>query len=246
MWKTRVYIPRVIMEELCAAPPNLLGIFVPQTPGQALRHALAAMRQGAFTKSSTKLFVFALLQTKTFVKITRQKRFVNLKPMTRLKNRAIGLSSQIKELIMMSKWVKGYKLICNSRGVYSLQDKKFGKTDYCVGPCVCVPRFQTYTNPLSEGRNWKWEHECEANGYELSNCYAAGPLHVSVYEYKAPSNCINVLAKDPDEAFIKYCGLHEYPSPDQGSYGWARLCQVIGNFFGGSLSVGIKPYTHDV
>ena len=147
---------------------------------------------------------------------------------------------------MMSKWVKGYKLICNSRGVYSLQDKKFGKTDYCVGSCVCVPRFQTYTNPLSEGRNWKWEHECEANGYELSNCYAAGPLHVSVYEYKAPSNCINVLAKDPDEAFIKYCGLHEYPSPDQDSYGWARLCQVIGNFFGGSLSVGIKPYTHDV
>lgn len=65
----------------------------------------------------------------------------------------------------MSKWVKGYKLICNSRGVYSLLDKRFGKTNYCVGPCVRIPRFQTYTKPLSEGRNRKWEHECEVITY---------------------------------------------------------------------------------
>ena len=26
---------------------------------------------------------------------------------------------------------------------------------------------------------------------------------------------------------------------------WARICQVVGNFFGGTLSVGIGPYTDD-
>lgn len=27
--------------------------------------------------------------------------------------------------------------------------------------------------------------------------------------------------------------------PSEDNYGWARLCQVIGNFFGGTLSIGI-------
>jgi hypothetical protein len=40
-------------------------------------------------------------------------------------------------------------------------------------------------------------------------------------------------------AFLKYCELKGYRSPDEDNYGWARLCQVIGNFFGGGLSVGI-------
>ena len=39
--------------------------------------------------------------------------------------------------------------------------------------------------------------------------------------------------------FLTYCRLKEYPSPELDNYGWARLCQVIGNFFGGGLSVGI-------
>lgn len=30
-----------------------------------------------------------------------------------------------------------------------------------------------------------------------------------------------------------------------GHHGWARLCQVVGNFFGGSLSVGIGRHSDD-
>lgn len=44
---------------------------------------------------------------------------------------------------------------------------------------------------------------------------------------------------DSVSAFLKYCELKGYRAPDEDNYGWARLCQVIGNFFGGSLSVGI-------
>lgn len=40
-------------------------------------------------------------------------------------------------------------------------------------------------------------------------------------------------------AFLKYCKLKGYRPPEQDNYGWARLCQVIGNFFGGGLSIGI-------
>lgn len=42
------------------------------------------------------------------------------------------------------------------------------------------------------------------------------------------------------EAFLRYCELKGYRSPDKDCYGWARLCQVIGNFFGGTNSVGIN------
>lgn len=41
------------------------------------------------------------------------------------------------------------------------------------------------------------------------------------------------------EAFLKYCKLKGYRSPETDNYGYARLCQVIGNFFGGGLSVGV-------
>lgn len=44
---------------------------------------------------------------------------------------------------------------------------------------------------------------------------------------------------DSVSAFLKYCELKGYRAPDTDCYGWARLCQVIGNFFGGELSVGI-------
>ena len=40
-------------------------------------------------------------------------------------------------------------------------------------------------------------------------------------------------------AFTQYCKLKEYRSPETDDYGVARLCQVIGNFFGGSTSVGV-------
>ena len=44
------------------------------------------------------------------------------------------------------------------------------------------------------------------------------------------------------EAFLKYCKINNIRPPESDCYGWARLCQVIGNFFGGTLSVGIDLY----
>lgn len=46
------------------------------------------------------------------------------------------------------------------------------------------------------------------------------------------------------EGFLTYCRLKEYRNPNDDCYGWARLCQVIGNFFGGECSVGIDKYEY--
>ena len=52
--------------------------------------------------------------------------------------------------------------------------------------------------------------------------------------------------RDSVEAFLRYCDLRGFRSPDTDEYGWARLCQVIANFMGAEgLSVGISPYTDD-
>lgn len=48
--------------------------------------------------------------------------------------------------------------------------------------------------------------------------------------------------RDSVEGFLKFCKLKGYPSPEQDIYGWARLCQVIGNWFGGTNCVGIGLY----
>lgn len=48
--------------------------------------------------------------------------------------------------------------------------------------------------------------------------------------------------RDSIEAFLLYCKLKGYRCPENDCYGWARLCQVIGNFFGGEYSVGIDKY----
>lgn len=45
--------------------------------------------------------------------------------------------------------------------------------------------------------------------------------------------------RDSVEAFLTYCKLKGYRSPETDGYGWARLAQVIGNYFGGGLSVGM-------
>lgn len=45
--------------------------------------------------------------------------------------------------------------------------------------------------------------------------------------------------RDSVEAFLTYCKMRGFRS---GDYGFARLCQVIGNYFGGALSVGIDAY----
>lgn len=44
------------------------------------------------------------------------------------------------------------------------------------------------------------------------------------------------------ESFLMYCKLKGYRQPEKDYYGWARLCQVIANFFGGGLSIGINEY----
>ena len=48
--------------------------------------------------------------------------------------------------------------------------------------------------------------------------------------------------RDSVEPILAYCKAKGYRSPENDHYGWARLCQVIGNFFGGDLSVGIDRY----
>lgn len=45
--------------------------------------------------------------------------------------------------------------------------------------------------------------------------------------------------RDSVEPFLAYCKMQGYRPPERDGYGWARLAQVIGNFFGGTLSVGI-------
>lgn len=50
--------------------------------------------------------------------------------------------------------------------------------------------------------------------------------------------------RDSVEAFLKYCELKGYRNLDTDDYGWARLCQVIGNYFGGEYSLGIDLYDH--
>lgn len=51
--------------------------------------------------------------------------------------------------------------------------------------------------------------------------------------------------RDTVEPLLRYCELQGYRAPNHDTYGWARLCQVVGNFFGGSTSVGIGRYTTD-
>lgn len=51
--------------------------------------------------------------------------------------------------------------------------------------------------------------------------------------------------RDTVEPLLRYCELQGYRPPSQDAYGWARMCQVMGNFFRGSTSLGIDPYTTD-
>ena len=41
------------------------------------------------------------------------------------------------------------------------------------------------------------------------------------------------------EAFLAYCDMKGFRSPDMDCYGWAYLATVIGNFFGDGLSLGV-------
>lgn len=48
--------------------------------------------------------------------------------------------------------------------------------------------------------------------------------------------------RDTVEPLLKYCELQGYRPPSSDCYGWARMAQVVGNFFGGSLSLGIDRF----
>lgn len=50
--------------------------------------------------------------------------------------------------------------------------------------------------------------------------------------------------RDSVNAFLTYCAIKGYRAPEKDCYGWARLCQVIGNYFGGELSLGIDVVKH--
>lgn len=41
------------------------------------------------------------------------------------------------------------------------------------------------------------------------------------------------------ESLLEYCKLRGFRPPEEDCYGWARLCQVAGNVFGGGLSIGV-------
>ena len=45
--------------------------------------------------------------------------------------------------------------------------------------------------------------------------------------------------RDSVEAFLTYCKMKGYREPENDNYGWARLTQVISNFFGGTTSIGV-------
>jgi len=50
--------------------------------------------------------------------------------------------------------------------------------------------------------------------------------------------------RDSVRAFLAYCDIQGYRCLESDDCGWARLCQVIGNFFGGSCSIGIDTIDH--
>ena len=48
--------------------------------------------------------------------------------------------------------------------------------------------------------------------------------------------------RDSVEPLLEYCRQKGYASPERDCYGWARMAQVLGNFFGGVHCVGIDSY----
>ena len=46
--------------------------------------------------------------------------------------------------------------------------------------------------------------------------------------------------RDSVEGFLAVCKELDHRCPEDDCYGWARLCQVIANFMGGTTSIGIS------
>ena len=67
---------------------------------------------------------------------------------------------------------------------------------------------------------------------------------ITTQEYLTNPDAIGVYlhwngGRDSVQAFLLYCKAKGYRPPETDCYGWARLCQVVGNYFGGELSLGI-------
>lgn len=48
--------------------------------------------------------------------------------------------------------------------------------------------------------------------------------------------------RDSVRPFLMYCKMKDYRAPEEDNYGFARLCQVVGNVFTSGLSVGVGLY----
>ena len=67
---------------------------------------------------------------------------------------------------------------------------------------------------------------------------------ITTQEYLTNPDAIGVYlhwngGRDSVQAFLLYCKAKGYRPPNEDCYGWARLCQVVGNYSGGGLSIGI-------
>ena len=76
-----------------------------------------------------------------------------------------------------------------------------------------------------------------------------GNRAVITTKYNFENNGVGVYlhwngGRDSVEPFLAYCKLKGYRDPAKDNYGWARLCQVIGNALGGTNSVGIDTIDH--
>lgn len=50
--------------------------------------------------------------------------------------------------------------------------------------------------------------------------------------------------RDSVQAFLEYCRLRSFRRLENDDYGWARLCQVMGNFLGADgCSLGVDDIT---
>lgn len=46
------------------------------------------------------------------------------------------------------------------------------------------------------------------------------------------------------EAFLTYCKMKGFRSPETDCYGFSYLCTILGNFFGNGRSVGVDTLNH--
>ena len=74
----------------------------------------------------------------------------------------------------------------------------------------------------------------------ISDCSLESPLRRNGARRVRGEGLTPLPHRDSVQAFLEYCRLRSFRPPERDDYGWARLCQVIGNFMGADgCSVGI-------